>query len=130
MAGANAAKRLNIRLTAEDHRALSDHARACGLTISDYVRYRCLEDDGGPRIVVNDGILKALYRDQRRIRGLLNQLLRHANTRRQDFPDLAEQARQALDELGETTKQISELMADALIRLGEKGRCDHDCSKR
>lgn len=130
MAGGDAAKRLNIRLAAEDHKALSERAGACGLTISDYVRYRCLEDDGRPRIVVDDATLKALYRDQRRIGGLLNQLLRHANTRRQDFPELAAQARQVLDELGGTTKQISELMADARIRLGAKGRCDNDRSKR
>ena len=113
MATSNATKRRNSRLTAEDHRALADMAGACGLTISDYVRCRCLEDDGRPRIVVDSETLKALYRDQRRIGGLLNQLLRHANTRHQDFPGLAAQTQQALEELGSTTQQISELIADA-----------------
>ena len=112
MAGDNATRRLNIRLTEEDHRALAELAGACGLTISDYVRCRCLEDDGRPRIVVDDEALKALYRDQRRI-GLLNQLPRHANTRHQDFPELAAQTQQALEELGGATQQISELIKDA-----------------
>lgn len=38
MASNNATKRLNIRLTEEEHRALAKLAGACGLTISDYVR--------------------------------------------------------------------------------------------
>lgn len=113
MASNNATKRLNIRLTEEEHRALAELDGACGLTISDYVRCRCLEDDGRPRIVVDDETLKALYRDQRRIGGLLNQLLRHANTRHQDFPELTAQTQQALEELGNTTQQISELIKDA-----------------
>lgn len=105
-------KRLNIRLTAEDHEVLVEQAGAYGVTVSDYVRCRCLEDDGRPRIVVDGATLKALYRDQRRIGGLLNQLLRHANTRRQDFPELATQAQQMLGELEKTTEQISELIAN------------------
>ena len=108
-----AEKRLNIRLSAEEHQALAEQARACGLTVSDYVRFCCLEDDGRPRIVVDDETLKSLYRDQRRIGGLLNQLLKHANTRHQDFPGLVEQAQHLMCQLGETNKQVSALIDEA-----------------
>mgnify|MGYP003101532916 CR=1 FL=1 len=106
-------KRLNVRLTVSEHEALVSQARACGLSVSDFVRFRCLEDDGRPRIVVDTETLKSIYRDQRRIGGLLNQLLRHANARRQDFPALADQTQQAIEQLAETNGQISKLIADA-----------------
>ena len=105
--------RINVRLSQSDRKAIASAAKACGVSMSDFVRYRCLEDDDRPRIVVDTETLKSLYRDQRRIGGLLNQLLRHANTRRQDLPDLAEQTSQALEQLGQTTEQISKLIEDA-----------------
>lgn len=105
--------RINVRLSQADRKAIASAAKACGVSMSDFVRYRCLEDDDRPRIVVDTETLKSLYRDQRRIGGLLNQLLRHANTRRQDLPGLAEQTSQALEQLGRTTEQISKLIEDA-----------------
>lgn len=107
------AKRLNVRMSQSDYEALARAAEASGLTISDFVRFRCLEDDGRPRIVVGAEALRAPYSNERRIGGLLNQLLRHANTRHQDFPQLAAQAQAALAQLEESTRQVSELIAEA-----------------
>ncbi len=109
----NCTRRLNVRMTQSDYKALARAAGASGLTISDFVRFRCLEDDDRPRIVVDAGMLKALYANERRIGGLLNQLLRHANTRHQDFPELARQAQTVLAQLEESTRQVSELIAEA-----------------
>lgn len=106
-------RRLNVRMSQPDYEALAHAAGASGLTISDFVRFRCLEDDGRPRIVVDAEALRALYSNERRIGGLLNQLLRHANTRHQDFPQLAAQAQAALAQLEESTRQVSELIAEA-----------------
>lgn len=106
-------RRLNVRMSNSDYEALARMAKASGLTISDFVRFRCLEDDGRPRIVVDANTLRALYSNERRIGGLLNQLLRHANSRHQDFPELAAQAHAALAQLEESTKQVSELIAEA-----------------
>ena len=39
-------KRLNVRMSQPDYEALARAAGASGLTISDFVRFRCLEDDG------------------------------------------------------------------------------------
>ena len=97
-------RRLNVRMSQSDYEALARAAGASGLTISDFVRFRCLEDDGRPRIVVDA---------ERRIGGLLNQLLRHANTRHQDFPQLATQAQAVLTQLEESSRQVSELIAEA-----------------
>lgn len=106
-------RRLNVRMSQPDYEVLTRAARASGLTISDFVRFRCLEDDGRPSIVVDAETLRALYSNERRIGGLLNQLLRHANTRHQDFPQLAAQAQAALAQLEESTRQVSELIAEA-----------------
>lgn len=106
-------KRLNVRLSDAEYEALVERAKTSGLTISHFVRRRCLGKDDRPRIVVDVDILKALYRDQKRIGGLLNQLLRHANTRPQDFPLLVEQAQKTLAQLYGTSEEISELIADA-----------------
>ena len=106
-------RRLNVRMSQPDYEALARAAGASGLTISDFVRFRCLEDDGRPRIIVDAETLRALYSNERRIGGLLNQLLRHANTRHQDFPQLAAQAQAALAQLEKSTRQVSELIAEA-----------------
>lgn len=106
-------RRLNVRMSQSDYEALARAAGASGLTISDLVRFRCLEDDGRPRIVVDAETLKRLYANERRIGGLLNQLLRHANARHQDFPELAGQAQSVLAQLEETSKELSELIAEA-----------------
>ena len=108
-------RRLNVRMQQSDYEALARAAGASGLTISDFVRFRCLEDDGRPRIVIDAETLKALYANERRIGGLLNQLLRHANARHQDFPELAGQAQAVLVQLEESSKQISRLIAEARI---------------
>ena len=105
-------RRLNVRMSQSDYEALARAAGASGLTISDFVRFRCLEDDGRPRIVVDAEALRALYSNERRVGGLLHQLLRHANPRHQGFPQLAAQAQAALAQLEESTRQISELIAE------------------
>lgn len=106
-------RRLNVRLSASDHEALARTARASGLTVSDFVRRRCLEDDGRPRIIVDTETLKRLYVTERKLGGLLNQLLRHANERRQDFPELASEAESLLRQLSDSTTQISNFIAEA-----------------
>ncbi len=111
--GSSHTRRLNVRMPQSDYEALAAAAGASGLTISDFVRFRCLEDDGRPRIVVDAGTLKAIYANERRVGGLLNQLLRHANARHQDFPELAMQAQAVLAQLEESSKQVSELIAEA-----------------
>ena len=62
--------------------------------------------------MVDAEALRALYSNERRIGGLLNQLLRHANTRHQDFPQLATQAQVVLTQLEESSRQVSELIAE------------------
>lgn len=109
----SAEKRLNVRLAKAEHDALAELARASGLTMSDFVRRRCLEDDGRPRIVVDTEVLKAIYRDQRRIGGLLNQLMRHVNAHRQEFPQLAEQTHSLLRQLEKTAAEVSALISEA-----------------
>lgn len=106
-------RRLNVRMSQSDYEALARMARSSGLTISDFVRFRCVEDDSRPRIVVDAETLRSLYANERRIGGLLNQILRHANTRHQDFPELAGQAQSVIAQLEETSKQVSELIAEA-----------------
>jgi uncharacterized protein (DUF1778 family) len=109
----NADKRINVRLTVEEHEALAIKAGALGLTISDYVRIRCLADDARPHITVDAETLKALYTDQRRIGGLLNQLLRHINSQPQDLPLLAAQLQLTLEQLSETGAETAKLIVDA-----------------
>lgn len=111
--GSSPTKRLNVRMTQSDYEALACAAGACGLSISDFVRLRCLEDDGRPRIAVDAETLKALYADERRVGGLLNQLLRHANARNQDFPALVGEVQTTLSQLQKSCTEISELIAEA-----------------
>lgn len=109
----NNTKRLNIRLTEEEHATLAAYARACGLSITDYVKVRCLEDDGRPRIVTDVEALRKTYSSLRKIGGLLNQLMQHANRRRQDFPSLVGEAEKATIQIRRTCSDVSNLIEDA-----------------
>lgn len=110
-------KRLNVRLASAEHEALAQRAKASDLSISDYVRFCCLKENDRPRIIVDMQVLKRLYSDQRRIGGLLNQLLRHANTRHQDFPELADQAQDTLNQFRETNRLITNFITDVYTSL-------------
>lgn len=114
---ASASKRLNVRLSAAEHEALVQKAKASGLSVSDFVRSRCFKEDDRPRIVVDTQMLKRLYSDQRRIGGLLNQLLRHANFRRQDFSELADQAQSVVGQLEKTTQEINQFIVDVYTSI-------------
>lgn len=108
-------KRLNVRLSVAEYEALQLSAKVSGLNVSEFVRSRCLKEDDRPRIVVDMQVLKRLYSDQRRIGGLLNQLLRHANTRHQDFSELADQVQETLNQLRETNQLITNFITDAYV---------------
>lgn len=109
----NSEKRLNVRLSEDEHRALAEQARALGVSMSDLARHRCLEDDSRPRIITDIPTLQQIYRDQKRIGGLLNQLLRHANARRGAFPELESSANELLGRLSITTSLISDFIQEA-----------------
>lgn len=79
-------KRLNVRLAVGEHQALASKAGACGLTISDYVRYRCLEDDDRPHIVTDVETLRKIHVNLRRAGSNLNQCARELNAHHDPKP--------------------------------------------
>ncbi len=102
--------RLNLRVSVNERTAIHQLASENGLSTSEYIRKCILQNNDRPVIQTDVNTLKELYANQRRIGGLLNQLLKHANSRRQDFPSLVPQVQKTLDELSATSEQINEFI--------------------
>ena len=101
--------RLGLRLSAEEHRAISSRAQRAGLTVSEYVRRRSLEDTSRPIINIDVSELKPLHAQLKRIGGNINQIARAVNTLHRPEQELPALER-TLDELGECTRLITETL--------------------
>lgn len=105
-------KRLNVRLAAGEHQALADQARACGLAMSDFVRLRCLEDDGRPRIVTDVEALRKIHVNLRRAGSNLNQCARELNTYHNP-KSISDSLSDAFIAVYEASKDVSEFISEA-----------------
>lgn len=105
-------KRLNVRLASDEHQILVSRARAYGLTMSDFVRYRCLEDDERPRIVTDVEALRKIHVNLRRAGSNLNQCARELNTHHNPVP-IDNALTEAFNAVSKASKDVSEFISDA-----------------
>ena len=104
-------KRLNVRLSVSEYQALANQARACGLTMSDFVRLRCLEDDGRPRIVTDVETLRKIHVNLRRAGSNLNQCARELNTYH-NSKSISDSLSDAFSAVREASKDVSEFISE------------------
>lgn len=110
-AGARSA-RLNIRLEEADLARIRQSARLSGVSVSEYVRRRCLDDGGRPRIIVDTSELRAIHVQLRRNGNNLNQIARELNTRHKPN-DVEELLRGTLRQTAAASEEATLLLAQA-----------------
>lgn len=110
-------RRLQVRVSPEEHAEISRRAASAGLGLSEYARRCCLRDGGRPRVETDVELLRRIYAGQRHIGGNLNQAMRLADARRQDFPRLVGQLERLLVQVSESTEEISQFIQDAQASL-------------
>lgn len=103
---------LGVRLSRAEHHAISQRAKAAGLSISEYVRIRCAADRTGPTIVTDVEALRKIHVDLRRIGGNLNQVARELNTHHRPN-DVENSLRMALSAVAQSSEDVSAFISDA-----------------
>lgn len=97
MRGLHKEARLNVRLTKREHRSIENAAMRACMSMSDYVRTRCLPElDSRVRIDVSTEDLRKLLVSQKRATTLLNQGI-HALNRGSRYPGLESELKQAIE---------------------------------
>lgn len=109
-AGRNA--RMEVRLTEAERDEIFRRAASAGVTASEYVRRRALQDDGRPVIKIDAETLRRTYINFKRAGGLLNQVVRVLNTTRSPI-NVEIELRAALRAVEASSIEVSEFLADA-----------------
>lgn len=105
--------RLGIRLSTNERSIIEARAKSLGLSTSEFIRRRCMEDSDRPVINTDVEQLRRIYSCLRHAGGNLNQLAKLANSRRQDLPALSAQIETALASTIEATEEVSRFIAEA-----------------
>lgn len=71
---------IDIRVSAEEHAAITRRALTAGVPTARFLRQRALQDDNRPVIMVDSATLKEIYRALRSVSNNVNQIARALNT--------------------------------------------------
>lgn len=104
--------RLGLRMEPQDLATMRDRASKSGLSLSEWVRRRCLLDNRRPQIIVDDAQLKEIYVLTRRSCGLLNQACRNMHFRTRP-EELEADMQRAIRAVAQASEDISKFLADA-----------------
>lgn len=73
-------RHIDVRVSPKEHAAILQRAHAVGISMSNYLRQRALQNDKRPMIMVDSATLKDIYRTLRSISNNVNQIARALNT--------------------------------------------------
>ena len=102
--------KISVRVTNAERARLLRRAQRSGLGISEYSRRKLFQQENRPIINTDVEALKSLLSDEKRIGGLLNQALKHANMNPAQFSRLATQIEGLLNEMHELNNKISDFI--------------------
>ncbi|WP_294376742.1 plasmid mobilization protein [uncultured Slackia sp.] len=103
---------MEVRLTEAERDEIFRRAASAGVTASDYVRRRALQDDDRPVIRTDAETLRRIYVNGKRAGNLLNQCARVLNTTRSPV-DVETELRAALRAVEASSVEVSEFLAGA-----------------
>ena len=102
--------KVSLRLSEAERARLFRRAQRSGLGVSEYARRKLFLNENRPIINTDVEALKSLLSDEKRIGGLLNQALKHANMNPAQFSRLATQIEGLLNEMHELNNKISDFI--------------------
>ena len=104
--------KISVRMSEAERARLQKRVQRSGLGISEYSRRKLFKDENRPIINTDIEALRALLSDEKRIGGLLNQALKHANTNPVQFGFLANEIENLLNEMHELNAKIASFIDD------------------
>ena len=102
--------KISVRMTDAERARLTKRAQSSGLGISEYSRRKLFMKADRPIINTDVEALKSLLSDEKRIGGLLNQALKHANMNPAQFGLLAGRIEGLLNEMHELNNKIADFI--------------------
>ncbi len=102
--------KISIRLTDNERARLLRRAQRSGLGISEYSRRKLFLKADRPIINTDVEALKSLLSNEKRVGGLLNQALKHANMNPAQFGLLAGRIEELLNEMHELNNKIADFI--------------------
>lgn len=73
-------KHIDVRVSPDEHAAITRRAHSAGVPTARFMRQRALQDDTRPVIMVDSATLKNIYRTLRSISNNVNQIARALNS--------------------------------------------------
>ena len=104
--------KVSLRLSEAERARLFRRAQRSGLGVSEYARRKLFLNENRPIINTDVEALKSLLSDEKRLGGLLNQALKHANMNPAQFGLLAGQIKNLLTEMHTLNNRIAEFITD------------------
>ena len=104
--------KISVRMSEKERARLQRRAQRSGLGISEYSRRKLFQQENRPVINTDVEALKSLLSDEKRIGGLLNQALKHANMNPTQFGRLAGQIEGLLNEMHELNNKIAKFIKE------------------
>lgn len=108
---------VNVRVSERELAAIRRRARAAGMTASEYVRRRALDDADRPVVEADVGLLRAMYADLRKCGSNLNQCAKALNSGRPPA-GMGPSLQDALDSVAAASRDVSGLIAE--VRHGAR----------
>lgn len=107
---------LSLRVSEEELATVKEKASFAKLTLSEYVRLKCTQDESRPTIIVDCNLLANLLVQIKREGNNLNQLTRYVNTRGLDSP-IQQPLSAALISVEETAQLLTDFLVDSRNHL-------------
>ena len=109
-------KRVNIRATDTELKALKSSAKAAGLSLSEFIRKLAFSGSKPYQRCVDITLFREMYAELRKQGGNLNQIARNINYGYQPDHDVLERITSALEENERLTKEIASILIEARNR--------------
>lgn len=107
---------LTIRLSQSDLNHIKEKAHDANVSVSEYVRSRCVRDDSLPSIVVDRQLLSDLLVALKREGNNLNQLTRHVHSRGFN-PETTQLLNDSFQAVAKTAEEVSLFLIDSRNQL-------------
>lgn len=107
---------LTLRISKSDLFTIKQHANSANVTVSEFVRSRCVHDDSLPSIVVDRQLLSDILVALKREGNNLNQLTRYVHSRGIDT-NTTKSLNESLQAVTKTAEEVSRFLIDSRNQL-------------
>lgn len=108
----NRSLHIDIRVSPDEHAAITQRAHLAGVPTSQYLRHRALQDDSRPVVSVDTTCLKDIYRTLRSVSNNVNQIARAINTTH-NISALENELKAALESTEYATNSVASFLEQA-----------------